>query len=424
MRSFEKFVAFRYLRSKRKEVFISIITVISVLGVGLSVMVLDIVLSVMTGFETELQEKLVDANAHVTIRSFGGNIEHYEDIVARVEQVPGVTGVYPYTYNQAMITTKLGSRGLLIRGVADMEIPREKLQKTLDDPGNIDRLFGKAEVVVLRPDGIEDVVKLPAIIVGDALATSMHLMRGNPVTLFSPDLTASPQGLVPKLRRFVPVGKYKTGLIEYENGMAYMSLEESQKFFAMGARVTGVEVSVNDLFAAPKIGVDIAGALSSLDAGLYVKDWTDINKPLWDAIRLEKKVYFIVLLLLILIASFSIVSTLVMVVMEKSKDIAVLKSLGASDSAVKKIFLVQGAVIGACGVILGTVLGYLGCITLRKYGFPIDEVVFGLSTVPVHMEPANFLLVAAAGFIITAAAGLYPASRAAKLRPADALRYE
>ena len=422
--AFEKFVALRYLRSKRKEVFISIITVISVLGVGLSVMVLDMVMAVMTGFETALQTKLVDASAHITLRRFGGDIENYESLIDLLESVEGVTGAYPYTYNQAMLTSESGAHGLLIRGVANHPVPVDKLAKMVRSKEAVQDLFTPAEIQITRPDGSEDAVKLPTLIVGRELRDRMNLAQGTPVTLFAPRFTASPQGLVPKLRRFVVIDFYRSGLIEYESGLAYASLKDAQTFFGLGAGVTGIEVSVKDLFQAPAISRKILEKLSNLDVQYYATDWTEQNKPLWDAIQLEKRVYFIVLLLLILVASFSIVSTLVMVVMEKGRDIAVLKSMGATDRSILMIFLTQGTLIGSVGIAVGTVLGYLGCIGLREYGFEIDERVFSLNTVPVQIEPMNMAIIAVAAFIITALAGVYPAYRASRLRPADALRFE
>ncbi|MCB0325356.1 MAG: ABC transporter permease [Bdellovibrionales bacterium] len=421
---FERYIAFRYLRSKRKEFFISIITVISVLGVAISVVVLDITLAVMTGFERELQAKLVDANAHIVVRRYGGDLVEYREPLAIVRGVAGVRAAYPFTYNQAMISSEHGARGILVRGVSEDQEPLEKLRKFAAPGVEVEDLFAPAESVIARPDGSEDTVKFPPIIVGEALRERMSLDRGDLVTLFAPSFTASPQGLTPKLRRFAVLGHYRSGLVEYESGLAYTSLADAQHFFGMGNAVTGIEVSVGDLFRAPQIAQAILEALGGPRSGLYVTDWTEQNKPLWDAIRLEKRVYFIVLLLLTLVASFSIVSTLVMVVMEKTKDIAILKSMGASDFTVLRIFLLQGATIGAVGVVLGTIMGYLGCIALREYGFKIDERVFSLDTVPVEIVPENMLTVAAAALLITALTGLYPAYRASKLRPADALRFE
>lgn len=421
---FERFVALRYLRSKRKEVFISIITVISVIGVALSVMVLDITLAVMTGFEAELQSKLIDANAHLVFRRFGGDMENWQELAARLEREPDVTSVVPFTFSQAMISTRGGARGVVIRGVADTAVAREKLAKMLPDPEEVNRLFVPNPIPVERPDGSYDDVVLPPLIVGAAFRDSYGVDEGSTVTVLTPQVTSSPQGLVPKLKRFLIVGSYSSGLMEYEKGLVYTAMSDAQRFFGLDGKVSGIEVNVNDLFRSREIGERIVSNLGSLANGLTMTDWTEPNKPLWDAIRLEKRVYFIVLLLLVLIASFSIVSTLVMVVMEKSRDIAIMKSMGASDQLVKRIFMLQGSIIGLAGIILGTFLGFTGCIVLREYGFKLDETVFSLKQVPVRMLPENFVLVAISAFVITVVAGIYPARRAARLRPADVLRYE
>lgn len=422
--SFELYVALRYLRSKRKEVFISIITIISVLGVALSVMVLNLVLAVMSGFERELQAKLINANAHLVVRKLNGYMDGWEDVSKKIRAVPGVSDVFPYTYNQAMITSPHGARGLIIRGIANSDSARSKLTEILERGTAIDDLFNPPAIEVERPDGSADSVTLPSVIVGAALSQTLHLVPGRPVSMFSPEMSASPQGLIPRARRFTVVGTYHSGLIEYETGLAYTSIESAQKFFSLGDSVTGIEVSVLDVFQAKAIGERIMEVLGGDRSGYFATDWGAQNKPLWDAFALEKRVYFIVLLLLILTASFSIISTLVMVVMEKSRDIALLKSLGATDRSVLGIFLIQGCVIGFVGVLTGTIFGYLGCIGLREYGFKIDQTVFGIDKVPVLLESSNFVVVAIAGFVITSLAGVYPARRAARLRPAEALRFE
>ncbi len=421
---FEPYVALRYLRSRRKEVFISIITVISIMGVALSVLVLNMALSIMTGFENSLQTKLINANEHVIIRAYSGSIPEWQDLVSAVERVDGVEAAFPYTYHQAMLSLPGVARGLVIRGIANSPRSREKLQSVMENSESVDVLFSPGKVEILRPDGEKDVVELPPLVIGKELRRSLRLEPGDPITLLSPQMSASPQGLVPKLKRFVVVGSYSSGLIEYESALAYTSVESAQHFFGLGDAVTGVEVQVRDVSQASEIASRISAGLGGAGSSFYVTDWTESNRPLWEALKLEKKVYFYVLLLLTLIASFSVVSTLVMVVMEKTKDIAVFKAIGASDRSVMSIFFIEGVVIGALGTLLGTLFGYIGCVLLRYYGFEIDEKVFGLKTVPVQIVLSNFVVVGIAAFFISSLAGIYPAIRAARLRPADALRFE
>ena len=442
MSGIEPYIALRYLRSKRKEVFISIITVISVLGVAISVLVLNITLGIMTGLESELQIKLIDANAHILVRQYGSNIRDYDNLVKQIETVPGVIGVTPYSQSQAMISTPRGSHGLLIRGVNFDDVAVAKMRKLIgrddlpdyaatfqgdsSEEGNDSSwlIFGSPGYLLTRPDGSEDMVELPPLLVGEMLRSHFGLRIGEPVTVIAPSFSASPQGAMPKLRRFLVTGTYRSGLRDYESGVAYTSLETAQRFFDMPGEVSGIEVFVESMLYAESIAAQINQLLNSDGLVYQVLSWKDLNRPLWEALKLEKQVYFIVLLLLILIASFSIVSTLVMVVMEKGKDIAILKSMGMSNRSVLKIFLLQGVMIGGIGTVLGTILGYLGCIGLRAYGFPLNPAVFGVSEVPVYIIPANFVVVAVSAFIITSLSGIYPALRAARLNTAEVLRYE
>jgi lipoprotein-releasing system permease protein len=220
------------------------------------------------------------------------------------------------------------------------------------------------------------------------------------------------------------VGIYNSGLVEYESGVAYVSLEEAQKFFGMKDAVSGLEVRVADINAAPAVARQILDRLGGVGAGFTVSDWTATNKPLWDALQLEKRVYFIVLLLIIVMASFSIITTLIMIVLEKRKDIAVMKTLGASTKSVGRIFRIQGAVIGGLGTGIGLLLGFLGCVILKRYGFPLDERIFQMSTLPIKIDWQNFAAVGVAAFLICFFATVYPARRAARLEPSDVLRYD
>jgi len=420
--TYESWISLRYLRSRRKEVFISIITIISVVGVAVSVMVLNMVLAVMAGFEGELKSKLIDTSAHVVVRQFGGEMHEWQEVRKEVAKVPEVLSVSPYTYNQAMLSHQGVARGLIVQGIGNDGSQAAKLEKSLI-AGEIGALFRPALYSFTRPDGSPDTVELPPILIGKSLAQHDNLQIGTPVTILAPQFTASPQGLLPRLRRFLVVGIYSSGLVEYESGLAYTALPSAQSFFGIGG-VSGLEVMVQNLDNAKEVAREIYRRLQPFNGSFEVSDWSARNKPLYDALKLEKQVYFVVLLLLILVASFSIVSTLVMVVMEKSRDIAILKTLGARDASIRKIFLLQGSVIGGVGTLLGTLLGLAGCYGLKRYGWQLDESVFALSSVPVYFNPLNFAVVALASFVITSLAGLYPARRAARLKVADALRFE
>lgn len=422
---FSKKIALRYLWSKRAEAFISIISVISVIGVAIGVMVLNIVMAVMTGFEYELREKIVGTDSHIIVSNrTGGKIDGWHGAADTIAGVGGVTSVSPFTYNQVLIRSESRSSGLLVRGILKASASAKQVESYVGGQDPLESLFMPPSVTVLNAVGEEEEAQIPGILVGRSLARSLGVFVGTPVSILSPQVTSTPFGLVPSFRRFVVVGTYSSGLVEYENGVAYVALEEAQKFFGMGDGVSGLEVRVADINKAPEISASILDKLGGTAAGFAVRDWTETNRPLWEAIQLEKRVYFIVLLLIIVMASFSIVTTLIMIVLEKRKDIAIMKTMGASTKSVSWIFRIQGAVIGGLGTVIGLVLGFVGCVGLKKFGFPIDERIFQMSTLPIHIDPINFVLTGAAAFAICFFATMYPAKRAARLEPSDVLRYD
>ena len=422
--SLELSIALRYLGSKRKEVFISIITVISVIGVAVSVMVLDMVLAIMTGFEVELKQKLVNANAHVLVQKRGGDLEGWDELADEVAQVAGVTSVVPFTQSQAMISHRGQTQGVYVRGLANRPAAIDKFREFAEANVDVESLFRDNSIEVRRPDSTKDFVTLPSLLVGQSLMRQLRINTPQPVTVFSAELTNSPNGLVPKMRRFIVTGAFESSLAEFEKGLVYTDLEDAQRFFGFGKAITALEVSVDDVFRAREIADNIVKHLGGALSGFYAIDWAQSNQALWDALQLEKTVYNLVLLLLILVASFSIVSSMVMIVMEKTKDIAIMKVIGARDSSVMRVFLWQGFIIGAVGTFIGTILGYLGCWALRHFGFDIDATIFSMDKVPVQIDPMNFALVALSSLVITSFAGIYPAWRASKISPADAMRYE
>jgi lipoprotein-releasing system permease protein len=341
-----------------------------------------------------------------------------------VSAVPWVKSVSPFTYNQVLIRSESRSSGLLVRGILPDTASAEQVSTYLKDGQSLGTLFDPPPITVFNASGDEEEAQIPGILIGRSLARSLGVFVGTPVSILSPQVSSTPFGLVPSFRRFVVVGLYSSGLAEYESGVAYVDLKEAQKFFGMGEGVSGLEVRVNDINRSSQIAEQILVRLGGADAGFAVRDWTETNRPLWEAIQLEKRVYFIVLLLIIVMASFSIVTTLIMIVLEKRKDIAIMKTMGASTAMVSWIFRIQGGVIGALGTILGLVLGFLGCVGLKKFGFPIDERIFQMSTLPIYIDPLNFLMVGCAAFLICFFATMYPARRAAQLEPSDVLRYD
>ncbi|MBX7137820.1 MAG: ABC transporter permease [Oligoflexia bacterium] len=418
---FSRKIALRYLWSRRAEAFITIITIISILGVAIGVMVLNIVMAVMTGFEYELRDKIVGTNSHIVVRRLGGKIEGWEKVSEALAKIDGVSSVSPYTYHQGLLRTDSGASGILIRGIAEHTAGADQLAHYMEKGQDVAQLFRPQKV---KLEDSDQVAELPGLIIGKELARSSAILVGTPVSLLSPQVGSTPFGLMPRFRRFVVAGSYSSGLVEYENGLAYAKLEDAQKFFGMGSAVSGLEIRVKDIEQSAKLTRTAMELLTGIGPGFYAEDWTEQNKPLWDAIRLEKKVYFLVLLLIIVMASFSIITTLIMIVLEKRKDIAVLKTMGASTADVSNIFRLQGAVIGGIGTTAGLLGGYLGCLMLKRYGFPIDERIFQMSTLPIRIEPVNFIAVGIAAFAICCVATIYPALRASRLQPSDVLRHE
>ena len=393
------------------------------MGVALGVMVLNMTMAIMTGFEAELKDKILGANSHIVVRQVAGNLEKWQDIRKAITDVPDVISVSPFTYNQALLKIENRSVGILIRGIEKDSGSYGEIEKyTAQTPQAATDLFAPPAVEITDESGSVDSVNLPGILIGKELARTHGLATGQVISLLSSNVTSTPLGLVPKFRRFVTVGTYSSGLIEYESGVAYTSLAEAQHFFKLGDAVTGLEVRIKDINRSADVTKGIMSTLQKFEGSFYAQDWSEQNKPLWEAIRLEKRVYFIVLLLLVVLASFSIISTLVMIVLEKRKDIAVLKTLGATNSSVARIFQIQGAVIGAIGTLSGLVLAYIGCRALQIFGFPLDERIFQMSQVPIRIVPTNFALVGLASFIICLCSTWYPSRRASSLHPSEVLR--
>src|SRR5215470_619473 len=413
---YELFIGLRYLRAKRREAFISLITIISTLGIAIGVMTLNITLAVMTGFEEDLRDRILGFNPHVSIWSYLGPLEHYDDVAATARAVPGVISAEPFVYGQLMLTTPEHFAGVLVRGVIPNAAANPDLATRLRS-GSIEQLDQRFAVPL--QDGRGATAQLPGIIVGAELARKLGVHVGDAINVAS---SGGGSSTVPHIRSFVMVGEFDSGMPDYDSGLAYVSLADAQHLYEMGDGVTGVEVKVNDLYRADAIGKQIAARLGS---GYRVRDWMEQNRNLFSALTLQKTVYFIVLLLIILVAAFTVLATLIMVVMEKRKDIAILKSMGAPRAAIARVFIFKGLVIGALGTLIGNLGGYGGCWLLQHYHFiDLPKDVFYVSTVPVTIYPEYFVAVTVAALAICLLATLYPARQAARLVPVDIIRYE
>jgi lipoprotein-releasing system permease protein len=413
--SYELFIGLRYLKAKRKQTFVSLITLISIAGVMVGVTALIVVIAVMNGFKEDLRDKILGVTSHVVISRFDGNISKYQEVRAKVEEVSGVNAATPFIYTQVMISSRKAMSGAVLRGIEP-----KTASKVINLPKNL--RAGSLEELEAenKPEGMRST---PGIILGNELARNIGASRGEPVTVISPLGRLTPLGRVPRSQTFRVAGIFDSGMYEYDSTIAYVSLWAAQRFLGIGDRVTGIEVRVDEIYEADRVAKAIGKALDGYP--YWSRDWMRMNKNLFSALKLEKIVMFIILTLIILVAAFNIVGTLIMVVIEKTRDIAILKSMGATRRSIMKIFMIEGAVIGLVGTLLGLLGGYTLCKLLATYKFiELPSDVYYISTLPVQMNPLDVALIALAAIVITLAASVYPAWQASRFDPAEAIRYE
>ncbi|WP_294486141.1 lipoprotein-releasing ABC transporter permease subunit [uncultured Mailhella sp.] len=413
--SYSLFIASRYLTSRSKRTFISIISFMSVLGVAIGVAALVIVMSVYNGVTEEMREKILGANPHVMVMAtqagaFGPEAARGEgEVIERIRETPGVVSATPFLYAEVLLSTPQGATGLVVRGI---------------DPVSA----GESMPLLhhLESGSVEDLVREsgPAgMIVGHDLARRFNLRVGSRVNLMSPAGQRTTAGFVPKLRSFRVVGVFKSGMSDFDSRLAYVSLGAAQELMGYpDGHVSGVEAFVKNPYDARDIARDVA---ERLGPPFYSRNWIDMNANLFAALQLERFGMFIVLLMVILVGSFSIITSLVMLVMEKTKDIAILMSMGATAAGVRRIFMFQGAIIGAVGTSIGYVLGIVLALLLKKYQFiELPPGVYMMDTLPVIIDPVDLLVIGAVSMLLCFVATIYPARQAARLVPAEALRYE
>jgi lipoprotein-releasing system permease protein len=408
--NFERFVSFRYLRAKRKQKFISLISLISVLGVAVGVMALIVVLSVYTGFTEGLRDQIIGINAHILVQGYGGEIDNPALVKQQVEQAKGVEAATPYIYAQALISSGSGrSSGIAIRGIDPTSAGRVI---------TLDKKMVSGKLTDLTAAG-----ELPAIVLGKELANQLQVKSGAKVRLISPDGPLTPMGVMPKVQICVVSGIFSTGMYEYDSTMGFVSLETARRLAGLNEGwVHGLEVRAAD---ADRAHIARAAIQEQLGPAYSVRDWMQLNQNLFAALKLEKIGIFIALDLIILVASLNIISALVMVVMEKNKDIAILKSMGAKTGSIMRIFFYQGAVIGFSGTILGVGSGLGLCALLKRYKIiELPSNVYPMSTMPVKVVPMDVTVIAISAVLITLLATLYPSWKASTVRPAEALSYE
>jgi lipoprotein-releasing system permease protein len=415
--NYELFIGLRYLRARRRETFISLITVISVLGVMIGVMTLNVVMAVMTGFEETLRDRLLGINAHVALVKSGDQLRDYERLLEQVGKERGVVAATPTIYGQVMLTSGPRVAGVFVRGVDPDRVNRVvDIEKYIKEGGL--RELKKHQAIRVE----ERTVLLPGVILGVRLANQLGVFRGSPLQVVSPLGSPTAIGVIPKVRRFVVVGIFDSGMSEIDSTLVYMNLADAQKFFETGDAVTNIEIRVQDVYQAKAVAENIQ---RQLGFPYLTEDWSRLWPNLFSALKLEKTVYFLVLLLMVLVGAFNIISTLTMVVMEKRKDIAILQSMGATRTSIRKIFLIKGCVIGLVGTALGVLFGLAICVLIQEYRFiELPKDVFLISTVPVRIYWSNFFLVGLASLGVCLLASIYPARQAAKLDPVEIIRYE
>ena len=455
-RGFVAFVAARHVRAQ-KSGFLTVISLLSISGVGVSSFALCAVVSIMGGFGADLKHKILGNNAHVKIEAKRiGGFEHWGDLLEQVRLVKGVRAATPVAGGEAMASSSSNTAGVMLRGIDTVTIGTviDLLQNIevgkfsyLDDPKKLANLPPDEPIGIgsggefylkgpdikpylsrLDPDVAEAVIPpdaFPGIVIGRELAKSLHVYVGDELTLISPLGDLGPMGVLPRSRKFRVAAIFYSGMYEYDASHAYVKIDAAQDFFDLKQNVTGIEIKIEDAERVSEIrpAIEAAVTMASRD-DLRLRDWKELNKNLFSALKLEKIATFIILSLAILVASFCIICTLLLMVTEKSKEIAILKSLGASDHAILKIFMTEGVMIGGIGTVFGVTTGLAATLGLKWFGVRLDPDVYYVDKLPINVEWSDFTLVALAALLITTIATIYPAVAASRLRPVEGIRYE
>lgn len=426
---YEIYIGLRYLRAKRRQRSISLNTFVSVAGITMGVAALIGTLGIMTGFKEDLQAKILGTTSHIIVQERAReNMPNYWQLVEEVQRVPRVLAATPFIYRQVLLSSKSGVQGIVLRGIDPTkevevtELGKNLIRGSLQDLENEVPAPPKPEQTEIAGEG-QRLTPTPVrrgIVLGKELSRRLNAFMGDTVNVVSPVGPVTAMSIVPKIRPFKVVGIFSSGMYEYDSSFAYISLAEAQKFFNMGETVTGIEIKVDDIFLSGQIARSIE---TTLGFTFWARDWMQLNRNLFSALKLEKTMMFLLLVLITIVASFNIVSTLTMIVTEKQREIAILKAMGATRTSIMRIFMVNGLVIGLTGTAIGIPLGYTFLWLIQTY-WTFDPTVYYISHVPVKIEALDVALVSFSAILISFAATILPSLQAAKLDPAAALRYE
>lgn len=450
--SFNNFVAARHVRSK-KSGFLTIISLLSILGVAISSFALCAVISIMGGFGADLKQKILNNSAQIRVQtSATGGFDEHQAVLDRVRRIPGVIGATPVAGGEVMASSAMTTAGVILRGVdpktigSVIDIPAAMATSDvrlggfeyLTDPLRLRNLpadapigIGQSGEIYLRgAEGSEPVATgdegredaYPGIVLGAELAKSLHVYVTDVLTLVSPMGDLGPSGILPRIRKFRVAGIFYSGMYEYDASHAFVALDRAQEILDMGTAVTSLDLRVHDVEGVERVTELVRRSVA--ESGLEVVDWKEMNRNLFSALKLEKVATFVILSIAILVASFCIICTLLLMVTEKSKEIAILKAMGASDGAVLRLFLTEGMFIGGVGTAFGVTAGLVFMTGLQKFGVRLDPDVYYVDRLPVHVDHVDYLLIAFCAFLITTLATLYPARAASRLRPVEGLRHE
>lgn len=410
--SFEYFIGTRYLRAKQKQAFVSLITILSIAGVTVGVMALIVVIAVMNGFDADLKARILGGQSHIVLMRHGSAFKQYRRVMEEVLKTQGVEAATPYIITQGMLRSKSGAVGAVVRGIDPQtagQVMKTLAQVTLTD-------------VSAKSNSEKSAPEVPGIILGKELARNLGVIEGEMIHLISPRGMLSPIGHIPAMKQFKVAGFFQSGMYEYDQTFAFIHLKDAQRMLRMADSATGIDIRVTDIYRARDIAEKL---IAKLGFPYWARDWMQMNKNLFRALKMERWVMAIILILIVLVAAFNIASSLIMLVMSKTRDIAILKAMGATTKSIRKIFVFGGMVIGSVGTVLGLCLGLVLCTLLKHYDIYelTGDIYYFTTTLPVKIEIFWVIGIVAAALVICFLATLYPAHQAAKLDPVEAIRY-